>query len=72
MNIPSWINPTQSFTVAIDYYSPSLILFVKNNQGRGVVLIEKGLINFLPLKRGGLLEGRGLFERGGLNRGFMV
>ena len=64
MNIPSWINPTQSFTVAIDYYSPSLILFVKNNQGRGVVLIEKGLINFLPLKRGGLLEGRGLFERG--------
>ena len=72
MNIPSWINPTQSFTVAIDYYSPSLILFVKNNQGRGVVLIEKGLINFLPLKRGALLEGRGLFERGGLNRGFMV
>ena len=72
MNIPSWINPTQSFTVVIDYYSPSLILFVKDNQGRGVVLIEKGLINFLPLKRGGLLEGRGLFESRGLNRGFMV
>ena len=25
---------------------------------------ERGLINFLPLKRGGLLEGGGLFERG--------
>ena len=24
------------------------------------------LINFLPLKRGGLFEGGGLFERGGL------
>ena len=32
-----------------------------------------GLINFLLLKREGLLEGGGLFERGGgLNRGFMV
>ena len=25
-----------------------------------------GLINFLPLKRGGLLDGGGLFEMGGL------
>ena len=33
---------------------------------------EGGLINFLPLKRGGLLEGGGLFEREGLNRGFTV
>ena len=41
---------------------------MKNNQGRGVVLIENGLINFLPLKRGVLLEGGGLIERGaGLN-----
>ena len=32
-----------------------------------------GLINFLLLKREDLLEGGGLFERGGgLNRGFMV
>ena len=32
------------------------------------------LINFLPLKGGGLLEGGGIFEGGGgrLNRGFMV
>ena len=37
---------------------------MKNNKGRG-----GGLINFLSLKRGGgLLEGEGLFERGGLNR----
>ena len=27
---------------------------------------EGGLIKFLPLKRVGLLEGGGLFERGGL------
>ena len=27
---------------------------------------EGGLINFPPLKRGGLLERGGLFERGGL------
>ena len=47
---------------------------MKNNQGRGVVLIERGVINFLLLNRGGLLEGGGLFERwgGGLNRGFTV
>ena len=33
----------------------------------------EGLINFLPLKTGGLLRGGGLFERGGgLNRGFTV
>ena len=31
-----------------------------------------GLINFLPLKRGGLLEGGGLFEGGEGNRGFTV
>ena len=32
-----------------------------------------GLINFLSLKRGILLEGGGLFEGGGgLNRGFTV
>ena len=36
---------------------------------------EVGLINLLPLKRGDLLEGGGLFEWGGggaLNRGFTV
>ena len=35
---------------------------------------EGGLIKFLPLKRVGLLEGGGLFERGGggANRGFTV
>ena len=32
----------------------------------------EGLINVLPLKRGGLLEGGRLFERGELNRGFTV
>ena len=32
-----------------------------------------GLTNFLPLSSGDLLAGgRGLFERGGLNRGFTV
>ena len=34
---------------------------MKKNKGR-----EGVLINFLPLKRGGLFEGGGLFERGGL------
>ena len=34
---------------------------------------EGGLINFPPLKRGGLLEsGGGAYLRGGLNRGFTV
>ena len=32
---------------------------------------EGGLINFLPLKRGGLLE-KGAYLREGLNRGFTV
>ena len=42
-------------------------------EGRGGGLNrEGGLINFLPLKRGGLLEGGGLFEREGLNREFTV
>ena len=40
---------------------------MKNNWGWGGGLSrEGGLINFLPLKRGGLLEGGGLVERGGL------
>ena len=39
--------------------------------GRG--LIERGgLINFPPLKRGALLERRGAYLRGELNRGFTV
>ena len=33
---------------------------------------EGGLIDCLPLKRGGLLEEGDLFERGRLNRGFTV
>ena len=33
---------------------------------------EGGLIKFLPLKRVGLLEEGGLFERGGANGGFTV
>ena len=32
---------------------------------------EGKLINFLPLKRRGLLEGGGLFERGGGGRGLI-
>ena len=43
--------------------------FVKNKdwgRGRGGLNREGGLINFPPLKRGGLLERGGLFERGGL------
>ena len=31
--------------------------------GRGGLIDMRGLINFLPLKKGGLLEGGGLFER---------
>ena len=38
---------------------------MKNNKGRG-----GGLINFLPMKTGGLLEREGLFERGGLIEDF--
>ena len=49
---------------------------MKNNkrEGRERGLIREGkLINFLPLKRGSLLERGGLFERGGgLSGGFMV
>ena len=50
---------------------------MKNNKGRGGggggLNREGVLINFLPLKREGLLEGGGLFGRGGgLNRGFAV
>ena len=44
-------------------------------EGRGGGLNrEARLINFLPLKRGVLLEEGGLFERGGgvFNRGFTV
>ena len=41
---------------------------MKNDKGGG-----RGLISFLPLKRGkSLLEGGGLFERGELNREFTV
>ena len=51
---------------------------MKNNKRRGGDggLKRRGLINFLSLKRRGLLVRGGLFERGGggggLNRGFMV
>ena len=39
----------------------------KDGGGRGGgVIRERGLINFPPLKRGGLLEREGLFEREGL------
>ena len=42
---------------------------MKNNkrEGRegGGLIRERKLINFLPLKRGSLLERGGLFERGG-------
>ena len=39
----------------------------KQKENRAIrTLLERGLINFLPLKRWGLLEGGGLFERWGL------
>ena len=41
-------------------------------RGGGGVNREGGLINFPPLKRGGLLERGGDYLRGGLNRGFRV
>ena len=56
MNIPSWINPTQSFTVVIDYYSLSFICDEQSGEGSGRNRELGGGINFLPLKRGGLLE----------------
>ena len=45
-----------------------------NNKGEGWGVLKRkgGLINCLPLERGGLLEKGGLFERGRLNRGFTV
>ena len=50
-------------------------LLVKNNirEGEGG-LIERwgGGLNFLPLRRGGLIRGKGLTWEGALNRGFMV
>ena len=48
---------------------------MKNNKGWGGRGLKerRRLINFLPLKRGGLLERGGLFERGeGLKRGFLA
>ena len=47
---------TRRFTFVIDKYSLSFI-----RSGKRV--LERVLINFLPLKRGGLLEGGGLFDR---------
>jgi len=40
------------------------LLVKTKKKGRPGRLIERGLINFHPLKKGGLLEGWGLFERG--------
>ena len=45
---------------------------MKNNKGEGRGPERAGLINFLPQKRGRLLERRRLFERGWFNRGFTV
>ena len=38
---------------------------MRGEEGGGVLNREEELVNFLPLKRGHLLEGGGLFERGG-------
>lgn len=40
--------------------------------GGGGFKRERGLINFMLLKGGGILEGMGTYLRGGLNRGFTV
>ena len=45
---------------------PGGLFFPSTFEGEGGLNREWGLINFPPLKRGGLLE------RGGLNRGFTV
>ena len=63
MNKPSWINPHKVL-------QPRLINTVntvrKKNKGNGRGAEKReGLINFLPLKREGLLEKGGLFEGGG-------
>ena len=64
---PSWSSPheviqSQSWLINSTVYH----LSVSNIKGRGLKR-EGGFINFLLLKRGeGLLERRGLFERGGL------
>ena len=46
----------------------SLVKNINFRGGKGRLNREGGLINFLPLRRGGggLLEGEGLFERGSL------
>ena len=70
MNKPSWINPHEVL-------QPRLIntintVWKKNKgDGRGAEKRE-GLINFLPLKREGLLENGGACLKGGLNREFTV
>ena len=44
----------------------------RGRRGGGLNRKGGGVINFLPLKRGGLLERGGAYLRGGLNRGFTV
>ena len=65
MNKPSWINPHEVLQwrlINTVYHS-----LVKKNKGDGREAQKRGrLINFLPLKRDGLLE------KGGLNREFTV
>ena len=68
VNRPSRISPHQVLTVVIDYY-----LLVKNNQGQGGggALIQREVINFLPLKRGAF-QREEAYLSGGLNRGVKV
>ena len=66
MNKPSCISPHEVL-------QSRLIYTVYHSKGGGGLKREGGLINFLPLKKGGLLETGGLFEEGrGVNRGFTV
>ena len=54
MNKPSWISPHEGLQSQL--INTAYQLLRENNKGEGGGGGEGGLVNFLPLKRGGLKE----------------